>query len=180
MSIESAWRLWNLRYFERILAVVLIVIFLSVFINRAERIDAALERATLELVVQDLQSRVLMFAAEQRILGREQALVDYIGANPVGLVIDRIGNYAGAFDTVDWDAVAPGQWVFVRPSGNLVYRVINEDFVQTQLSDPKRIRYRLDAFYRDRNNNQRFDAGTDLFVTLRFAAVDEDPWRIEH
>ena len=178
MAIETTWRVWNLRYLERIIAVTFIVVFISLFIGRAARVDAELERASVELVVQDLQSRVMMFTAEQRILGHQRTLVDYIGANPVGLVIDRIGDYAGEFDRLDWNAVAPGQWAFEHSTGELDYRIVNEDFADTALTDPKRIRYRLAPQYTDRNGNRRFDAGTDLFIGLRFDPVDTRPWQL--
>jgi len=163
---------------ERVIVITVIAIFMAMFVNRADRVDAQLERATLELVIQDLQSRVLMFTAEQRAVDRVRELVEYIGKNPVGTITSEIGNYAGDPETIDWTGVKPGQWVFDRGSGNLVYRVINEDYVDTELSDPKRIRYRLDAHYSDRNANERFDRDADIFISLKLTAIDQDPWII--
>lgn len=179
VSLASAARSRNLSRLELALVVIVIAVLMMMFMRRMERVEAAMERAMVQLVVQDLQSRLLMYKADLTISGREDGLADIIGANPVGTIIPVLGNYAGAYDEVDWDAVLPGQWVFDRRAGTLEYRVIHEDWVDTPVRHPARIRLRIEPRYVDVDGDGRYDPGTDRLRTVVLDEVGAYTWRLQ-
>jgi hypothetical protein len=144
MTTLAHARARNLSRLELALVVIVIAILFAVFMRRVERVEAAMERAMVNLAVQDLQSRLLMLAAEQELRRAAGGPASALDDNPLRLALPLLQNYVGERDTPDWSTIKPGQWVYVRASGTLEYRVVNTRYVDTgSARDPARIRLRL-------------------------------------
>ncbi|MCC7412160.1 MAG: hypothetical protein IT495_11100 [Gammaproteobacteria bacterium] len=170
----------DLSRIELALAVVLIAVLVALFLRRMERVEALMERTTVQLVVQDLQARLLMYRAELTAKPAPDALAALVGANPVGTIIPALASYAGERERIDWNEIRPGQWAFERSTGTLGYRVMHaRDLDGGEGLRPARLRYRLEPIYDDLDRDGRYDPARDRLYGIRFARLDRGHWREE-
>lgn len=110
----------NLSRLELALAIVVIAVLAALFMRRMTSVEQAAEEAWLATRVQYIQSHLMTL--------RLTAMSDPAAAPPrdAGEVVKTLGyddihwfEHAAA---VDWAAVPPGEWVYLRTSQQLLYR----------------------------------------------------------
>jgi hypothetical protein len=82
-----------------------------------------LEQAQVEATVRNLNSALQFEIAHRLASGREAMIGELAGINPVSLAAQPPG-YAGEADGLPAD-IQPGQWLFDRARGELVYRPLS-------------------------------------------------------
>lgn len=170
----------NLRRLELALVVVVLALLVGFFARRMERVEAAMERTMLQLVVQDLQARLMMRAAGVNFGPEPLPLAELIGANPVQVLTAAPGEYLGERTGVDWSTVPPGAWVYDRSDGTLGYRVRHARFIDTGAgAPPARVRWRIEPVYVDLDGDGRFEAGRDRLVNVRLRPVTAYRWDLQ-
>ncbi len=162
--------------------VVVISIISLLFVFAAERLmklAVQAERANVTQTVGTLQSALAMRIAAHVARDTIPQLAELVDANPMALLADTPATYLGELDSPDPATIEGGHWYFDRRQRLLVYRVVNAPEFETDLPGPKRIRWRLEPVFEDRNSNGRFDPGTDTLTGLRLAAQEKFKWRVE-
>ena len=147
--------------------------------DRLMKLAVQAERAQVQQTIGTLKSALAMEIAAHVARDTIPELVNWIGTNPMDLLADPPKSYLGALERPDPAGIEGGHWYFDRRQGLLVYRVFNEREFDTPLPGPKRIRWRLEPVYEDRNGNRRFDPGRDALVGLKLAAQEKFKWRAE-
>jgi hypothetical protein len=189
----------QIRRVQFYLAIAGIGVFMAIFMDRVTRVEAAMERAVVQLAVQNLRTNLAMYSADARIRGNSAEPLQLLGRNPVS-VLERTGaledattalgrfasgkgvrvlaGYVGERAMIDWNEVAPGNWVFDSRRGELIYRISNERAVETDEVAPKRLRYRLVPHYADLDGNGHFEPEVDRFLALTLEEASRHRWRI--
>ncbi len=162
--------------------IVVISIISTLFVFAAERLmklAVQAERAQVEQTIGVLKSALAMEIAAHVARDTIPELTKWVGANPMDLLADPPKTYLGALDHPDPASIEGGHWYFDRQAGYLVYRVYNEREFVTTLPGPKRIRWRLEPVFEDRNGNGRLDPGQEALAGLRLAAQEKFKWQVE-
>lgn len=163
-----------------LLVVISIISTLFVFAaGRLMKLAVQAERAQVQQIVGTLKSALAMEIAAHVARDTIPELKKWIGANPMDLLADPPKTYLGVLDRPDPARIEGGHWYFDRRQEVLVYRVFNEREFVTSLPGPKRIRWRLEPVYEDRNGNGRFDPYQDALLGLRLAAQEKFKWQAE-
>lgn len=142
----SHHRRWVLRLFEWAVLLLVILLLMSLFLQRSERLQAEAERLTFQATVDALQSAVRYISLLQ---DQRPALYGALlkEGNPMPLLaVDPAqvpSNYLGELQRPDPRNIAGGQWYFDRSAGVLVYRVKNRRFFDSDWPGPAMVRYRL-------------------------------------
>jgi hypothetical protein len=137
---------WTLRLFEWAVLVFVLLLLISFFLRRFERLQAEAERLTFQATVNSLQQAVKYGSILREYRPKAYGALRQNG-NPVPLLQDDIVNlpfsYLGEIEQPDPKFIAGGQWYFDRTVGVLIYRIQNERYFDSDLSGPARIRYRI-------------------------------------
>ena len=152
------------------------------FVFAAERLmtlAVQAERAQVQQTIGIIRSALAMRIAAHVARDTVPELAALANGNPMELLADTPDTYLGELDHPDPAAIEGGQWYFDRRTRLLVYRVLNEKEFETDLPGPKRIRWRLEAVFEDRNGNGRFDPDKDTLVGLKLAAQEKFKWQTE-
>jgi len=162
--------------------IVVIGIISVLFVFAAERLmtlAVQAERAQVQQTIGIIRSALAMRIAAHVARGKVPELAALANGNPMELLADTPDTYLGELDHPDPATIEGGHWYFDRRSRLLVYRVLNEKEFETRLPGPKRIRWRLEAVFEDRNGDGRFDPDKDTLVGLKLAAQEKFKWRTE-
>jgi hypothetical protein len=92
--------------------------------------------------------------------------------DPVRTVAPGLARYAGAYVFIEWERIEPGSWVYDTARKLLIYRIINERYFKTELVGPKRLRYRIEPRFVDRNGNGRFDPASERAIGISVVSLD--------
>ena len=86
MAVETAILRRNLGRFETAMVVIVMGILTAVFHQRVQRLEAEMDHAAVDLMINQLRTQLLIFQAELAIAGKGARLVDYDGRNPFALM----------------------------------------------------------------------------------------------
>jgi general secretion pathway protein G len=137
-------------------------------IGRAERIAFVQVRA-------QLQSALLLEAAERITRGETATLGALADGNPMTLLLEPPVNYRGAYAALD-GALERGSWYFDNGRSRLVYRVGKHADFETLDGPPGVVELRVQFVYDDRDADGDYDAGRDTFEGLRLAETTAYRW----
>jgi hypothetical protein len=177
MTLETATLSRNLGRFETALVVILTGILMTVFHQKVQRLEADMDHAATDLMINQIRTQLLIFQNELTIAGKTGQLADYEGRNPFDRIFDAPSTYAGEIDGDQPALMAPGHWYFDKKDGRLIYRVINDRYFKSDVPGPGRIRFRLSLNYEDVNGNGRYDAGVDRINGLVLKVLDHYVWK---
>lgn len=179
-SLASVTASRNRSRLELALVVVMVGVLAVLFLQRMERVEAAMERAMVQLVIQDMQSRLLMHQAEITMRGEQGRMIDLIGANPVERLALAPAGYLGERERVDWGEIEPGTWVYDRARRTLGYRVVHEAYFDgAGGSTPERIELGIAPEYEDLDADGVFDAARDRLLAVRLRPAAPYRWDIQ-
>lgn len=131
------------RWLERLVALILVLILVSVFFVRVEKISIVAERESVQQCLSSIRVGVQMFVLSDVMRGRIADMRAYENANPMRLQDQEKlpVNYAGEFSAEEAAGLRGGQWYYDTTAGQLVYRVSHYPLYE---GDARReLRYRL-------------------------------------
>lgn len=138
-------------------------------IGRAERI------AFLQTQSQ-LQSALLLEAAERITRGKSNTLASLTATNPMLLLLKPPANYLGTYPSPAAPQVDTASWYYDETNDHLVYQVGRYTTFESYEGPEDRIELEVRFAYRDRNEDGVYTPGGDSFEGLRLDSVYRYYW----
>ena len=165
---------------ELVIVIILISLLVVIAIDRLLILSVEAERVSVAKIAGELRSAMGIQVAKTIV---EDKNLQNIGklhkSNPMDMLAETPGTYIGAFETPQLQAIKGGSWFFDQGNGELVYVVINDGYLKTDLAGRKRIRFQIQLLYEDKNGNKKFDAGVDSAHGMRLKELDKYEWLLE-
>jgi hypothetical protein len=199
-SLFRRWSDYQLSRLELVIAIIMILVLLSMFLNRMVVMLAQAERVLVENTMVNLNSALRFYAARLRMTANAEALSNVQHRNPVKLLEEKpespesieagseqltamlsvrsstaLPNYAGEMTEAEAVNLKGGSWYFDPEQRSLIYRVRNAEVFRSDLPGPARIRYRMVLDFQDLNNDGRY-SGEDKFNNLSLEPLDDYQW----
>lgn len=161
---------------ELAVVIVIVAILVAVALDRLLPLIGRAERAAFLRTTADLQSALLLEAAERITAGESDRLAELASGNPMRLFLRPPLNYLGPLETGDTDKVPGGNWYFDAADGRLAYRVGRHTRFDPLGGAPDRIEFRVAFVFEDRDGDSKFDPARDRFGGLRLEATHAYSW----
>lgn len=174
---EARARQRGFTLFELVVVILLIGTLMLIALDRIWPLRAEAERVGVQTTVGALRSALGLEVADRVVNGRYETLVQLQHSNPMQLLAQTPPNYIGERDSVQPEQLEPGQWVFDRRQGMLIYRLRFTDNFSSPLSGPARVRYRVLLRFHDKNANGKLDRPAESVAGLDLQAVEQAQWR---
>ena len=165
-------------YIELLAITILILILITVVINRIWPMRVAAERVGMEHMLGSLHSALGIAAITRASRGGVAKIAELNNSNPMLLFDDPPPNYIGELDDPKPETINGYSWYFDRRNNTLVYRVANDEYFVTSLTGPARARFQLKLHYYDKNGNNQYDPETDTLGALRLESLEPYYWRV--
>jgi general secretion pathway protein G len=160
---------------ELLVVVIAIGILVGALLDRVLPLIGRAQHAAFVQTKADLETALLLEAAERITRGEAASLANLAGVNPMTLLLRPPGNYVGSF-AVDNNDVPAASWYFDEHSRRLVYRVGRYTRFDALGGPPGRIELATEFVFEDRNGNGSFDAAPDEFKGLRLTPLHAFAW----
>jgi len=160
---------------EAVIAAILISLLMVIFFGRILKISGAIEREAMQQTVNHISSALNIEALTLIVKGDQEALAQWEGANPMGLLHPPPLQYRGSSNESEALQVSPGSWFFDQEAGLLIYRINHIDQFSGGRAIPERVRFRVEATFNDKNGNLLRDEDEKI-TGLRFNALDSYSW----
>ena len=174
MTINS--RIRGFSMLELVLVISIIGILLAVALGRLlPYIDEA-ERVGVLTTESQIRSALTISAAKRIAGGRSATIGELDGTNPMGLMLEPPGNYAGEFHSSEAAAVPRRNWYFDLSTRRLVYRK-GRPFGNTSDSETDAdTEFEVRVAFEDRNGSGSFEPGADELWGIRLHRVAGTEW----
>ena len=201
VSLFGRWSDYQLSRLEVVFAIIVLLVLLSIFLNRMIIILAQAERALVENSIVNMNSALRVYTAHLQMTAGLQALADLQHVNPVPLLEQKsdrdlstqveseqlatmlrarttaaLPNYSGEMTEAEAVGLADGSWYFDPEQLALVYRIRSAEVFRSNLPGPSRIRYRLELDFEDRDGDGKFSPSVDQFNTFSLKPLDDFQW----
>lgn len=161
---------------ELMVVVIAVAILTGVALDRVLPLVGRAQRAAFLSVQRELQSSLLLAAAEHITRGEMAALRELAVANPMGLLLQPPANYFGEVEAPNQVEIPRASWYFDEQTGRLAYRLGRYTRFEAQDGPKDRIELRVALVYEDRDADGVFDASGDRFDGLRLEPVHGYDW----
>jgi prepilin-type N-terminal cleavage/methylation domain-containing protein len=161
---------------ELVVVVIAVAILSGVALDRLLPLIGRAQRAAFLDVQRELQSSLMLAAAERITSGDAATIPSLAAANPMSLLLTPPPNYLGELEAPAPADVPPASWYFDALTGRLVYRVGRYTRFTARAGPADRIELAVAFAYQDRNGNGVFDAVGDRFDGLKLAALHAYDW----
>ena len=161
---------------ELAVVIVIVGVLVAVVLDRLLPLLGRAERAAFLQTQADLQSALLLEAAERITAGESARLAELAGGNPMRLFLRPPLNYLGPFNADDVDKVPGGNWYYDEQDGRLAYRVGRHTRFDPLGGAPDRVEFRVAFVFEDRDADHAFDAAHDHFDGLRLEPTHVYRW----
>lgn len=160
---------------EVVVVVIVIGVLAGFALNRMLPVLGRAERIAFMQVRSQLQSALVLEAAERITRGESRALSSLEASNPMGLLLTPPANYLGAVPAVKEDPAA-ASWIFDESRRRLIYRVGKYNTFEA-LSGPREwVELEVRFAYRDRDSDGAYNPSVDSFDGLRLDTVNPYRW----
>jgi prepilin-type N-terminal cleavage/methylation domain-containing protein len=112
-----------------------------------------IERTTVQRDVSAMRSAIGLQIAAHYSAGKMAELEGWTGGNPMELLVVPPDNYRGVIDSVDLQ-LKNGSWYFDKSRGVLIYVVRNRLYFESELDNPPRAEFHLQALFTERQHGQ--------------------------
>jgi prepilin-type N-terminal cleavage/methylation domain-containing protein len=161
---------------ELVVVVVAIAILAGAALDRVLPLVGRAQRSAFMRMRADLDSALLLEAAERITRGESATLPELAAVNPMSLLLRPPANYLGSLTGAD-SVVAPrATWFYDERAGRLAYRVGRYTRFQAHDGPPDLIQLRVAFAYEDRDRDGVFDAAGDRFDGLSLEPVHAYDW----
>jgi len=161
---------------ELVVVVVAVAILTAVALNRLLPLVGRAQRAAFQRVQGELQTALLLEAAERITRGEAPTLVELAGANPMALLLKPPANYVGSIPWAAVEEIPRASWYFDEHHGRLGYRVGRHTRFEPMGGPRDLIELTVAFVYQDRDADGVFDAAGDRFDGLRLESVHAYGW----
>jgi prepilin-type N-terminal cleavage/methylation domain-containing protein len=161
---------------ELVVVLVAVAILMGVALDRLLPLVGRAQRAAFLDVQRELQSSLLLAAAERITSGEAATIPSLAAANPMSLLLRPPANYLGELSSHVPADVPRASWYFDEQAGRLVYRVGRHTRFAAREGPADRIELTVAFAYQDRNGNGVFDAAGDRFDGLKLAPLHAYDW----
>jgi prepilin-type N-terminal cleavage/methylation domain-containing protein len=160
---------------ELMVVVIAVGILAGALLERVLPLIGRAQRTAFVQVRVDLQTALLLEAAERITRGEAATLPSLAQANPMTLLLSPPANYMGSFARPP-DDVPAASWYFDEHSHRLVYRVGRYARFDAQGGPPGRIELTTEFVFEDRDGSGSFEAARDELEGLRLTPVHAFAW----
>jgi prepilin-type N-terminal cleavage/methylation domain-containing protein len=161
---------------ELLVVVVAIGILAGALLDRVLPLIGRAQRAAFMHVKADLQTALLLEAAERITRGDAATLPALADVNPITLLLAPPENYLGSFALPADDEMPAASWYFDEHSRRLVYRVGRYTRFDGQGGPPRRVELTTEFVFEDRNGSGSYEPAADEFEGLRLTPVHAFAW----
>jgi prepilin-type N-terminal cleavage/methylation domain-containing protein len=161
---------------ELVVVVIAIGILLGVALDRLLPLIGRAERAAFAQVQSEMQTALVLVAAEHIVRGESEQLADLARANPMGLLLIRPANYLGELESPLHDELPARSWYYDERASRLVYRVGTHSRFKAIDGPRDRIELAVRFAFRDANGDGQYQAGSDYFDGLRLEPSHRYDW----
>ncbi|HEX5421815.1 MAG TPA: type II secretion system protein [Gammaproteobacteria bacterium] len=134
------------------------------------------ERVAFLQVQGELQSALLLEAADRIAHSRGAELAALTDTNPMALLLKPPSNYAGEIELAQAGDVPGNTWYYDAARHLLVYRIGRYTRFERLAGPRDRIEFRVSFVYRDRDGDRVFEPADDDFDGLRLDTVYAYRW----
>jgi prepilin-type N-terminal cleavage/methylation domain-containing protein len=168
-------RMRGFSLFELVVVVVLVAVLSGFLLVRVLPLIGQAERIAFLQTKQQIQSALLLEAAERVSRGESATLASLTGVNPMQLLLEPPGNYFGTYSESDTE-LKRRAWYFDPGENLLVYRLGRQANFDPLNGPGDRIEMQVSFVYRDRDADGAFNPSVDHFDGLRFESVHPYSW----
>ncbi|MDX1562110.1 MAG: prepilin-type N-terminal cleavage/methylation domain-containing protein [Gammaproteobacteria bacterium] len=161
---------------EFVVVIVIIAILSGVLLNRVLPLIGQAERVAFMQTRQQLQSALLLEAAERVVRGESATLSELAGSNPMQLMLEPPANYVGLHPIGSHESAPRRSWYFDEREGLLVYRPGRQARFEALEGPDDRIELSVQFVFEDRDGDGRFSASADDFDGLKLESVYAYQW----
>jgi prepilin-type N-terminal cleavage/methylation domain-containing protein len=161
---------------EMLVVIIAIGILAGFALDRLLPLIGRAQRAAFVQLKADLQTALLLEAADRITRGEAASLTQLAGGNPMTLLLQPPANYLGSISSPVEDEIPRATWYFDERQGQLAYRVGRYARFDGLDGPADRIELRVAFVYRDRDGHAGFDAVRDQFDGLRLEPVHAYSW----
>lgn len=161
---------------ELVVVVIVIGILAGLLLDRILPLIGQAERVAFAQVRSQIQSALLLEAAERVTRGESATLVELTRQNPMALLLKPPGNYLGPIALPNNEDLPHSVWYFDESDGRLVYVPGRRTGFEAREGPADRIELAVAFVYRDRDDDGRFDPSVDHFDGLRLESVHAYDW----
>jgi len=160
---------------ELLVVVIAVGILAGALLERVLPLIGRAQRAAFVQLRVDLQTALLLEAAERITRGEAATLPSLADANPMTLLLSPPANYLGSFARPP-ENVPAASWYFDEHSHRLVYRVGRYARFDPLGGPPRRIELATEFVFEDRDGSGSFEPVRDDFEGLRLTPVHAFAW----
>jgi len=161
---------------ELAVVVVIVGILVAVVLDRLLPLIGRAERVAFLQTQADLQSALLLEAAQRITSGESDRLAELAAGDPMRLFLRPPLNYLGPLSRGEAEKVGGGNWYFDEQDGRLAYRVGRHTRFDPLGGAPDRVEFRIAFVFEDRDGDAKFDAAHDRFGGLRLEPTHAYSW----
>ncbi|NNC63652.1 MAG: prepilin-type N-terminal cleavage/methylation domain-containing protein [Gammaproteobacteria bacterium] len=161
---------------EFVIVIVIVAVLSGFLLDRVLPLIGQAERVAFQQARAQVQSALLLEAAERIARGESRSLGELAGVNPMSLLLQPPGNYLGELSRPRISDLPRATWHFDDREGRLVYRPGRQAKFETLDGPEDRIQLAVSFVYTDRNGDGRFEPSVDEFDGLRLASVHPFRW----
>lgn len=161
---------------ELVVVVVIIGILAGALLERMLPLIGRAERAAFLQVRSQIDSALLLEAAERIASGESHRLAELPDRNPMSLLLRAPGNYVGPLPHAASADLARAAWYFDEQDRKLVYRPGRQAKFEPLEGPEDRIELAVSFVYRDEDGDGSFNAGADHFDGLRLDPIYAYSW----
>jgi general secretion pathway protein G len=161
---------------ELAVVIVIVGILIAVVLDRLLPLIGRAERAAFMQTQADLQSALLLEAAQRITAGESARLGELTVGDPMRLFLRPPLNYLGPLKPGETDKVPGATWYFDEQDGRLAYRVGRHTRFDPLGGTRDRVEFRVAFVFDDRDGDDRFDPAKDRFGGLRLEPVHAYAW----
>jgi len=161
---------------ELTVVIVAVGILVGVVLDRLLPLIGRAERVAFLQVQAELQTALLLEAAELITVGQANRLADLAQRNPMTLFLQAPQNYVGALPSPAAAELPAGTWYYDEQTARLGYRVGRHTRFDALGGPPDRVEFRVAFLYEDRDGDAVFDPSHDRFDGLKLEPTHAFRW----
>lgn len=161
---------------EFVIVIVSIGILAGLLLDRVLPLIGQAERVAFQQVRSQMQSALLLEAAERVARGESSTLVTLAGSNPMALLLQPPSNYLGSWARPRHEAMPRSVWYYDESESALVYKPGRQAHFEPVEGPTDRIELGINFVYRDRDGNGQYNASIDHFDGLRLESLHAYEW----
>ena len=170
----------RLSFFEIVVSIAVIVVFLLVAQPFFSQMMENVERISVQQIVRKLNAAATLKMAEHVALDKLHLIEGELRENPVAwLDLDDLGGwdrYQGEVEFVNFHQLREQRWIYDQSTGRLIYKLAYPELVDNDDPIKNRIQFRLMIDYVDINQDGQYTKKLDTINTLKVEAVYPYRW----